>query len=94
MLNKKDIKILSTVTDIMIMGSDNIVATSIIEEPLFFNSANSDGLQVADASAYCTNRHLNKFNDFDDYWKIIVKKMQKSPSGSINGYGLTIYPKR
>ena len=66
---------------------------NIVEEPDFYDSSQRKVLQVADAIAYCTNRYLGKNSNFDAYWEHITKKAQRSSSGRINGYGLTVFPK-
>lgn len=66
---------------------------NIVEEPLFVDSHLRKGLQIADAIVYCVNSHLNHNSEFDDYWNLIQSRMHRKISGSIVGYGLTIFPK-
>lgn len=92
-LNKKDGKILSEINNIRHHGTNWQSIKNIVEEPLFYDSLLRKGLQIADAVVYCTNRHLNKKSDFDNYWDLLYPKIQKSPLESIWGYGLTVFPK-
>lgn len=59
----------------------------------FLSSAESDGLQVADAIAYGTTGYLNKTPGFEDYYKIIFQKAQKRHNGMPDGYGMSVFPK-
>ena len=64
-----------------------------MEEPLFYDSSALEGLQVADAVAYYTNRHINGHSDFDQYWDLIYPKIHRF-KGSIDGYGLAVFPRQ
>jgi len=68
-------------------------AKDIIEEVLLLDSSTRKGLQIADAIAYCTTKHLTNQTDFNQSWNIIEPKFRRSTSGNINGYGLIIFPK-
>jgi len=63
----------------------------ILGEPIFVNSDAIEGIQVADAVSYCTNRYLEKKSQFTDYWKMITKIML-SKDGKTFGHGLNIFP--
>lgn len=66
---------------------------NVAEEPLFLDSKYSEGLQLADAISYCTLRHLNGYEKFDNYWKIVYSKLRRNSEGTItDGYGLKIFP--
>ena len=92
-LNKKDCVIRNQINYIRHHGTNWQNVRNIVEEPLFYDSPGRKGLQIADAVAYCTNRHLNKNNDFDLYWKLLYPRIQKNPNDGISGYGLTVFPK-
>ena len=85
--------ILSYINHIRHHGTNWQSVRNIVEEPLFYDSFVRKGLQIADAVAYCTNRYLNKNNDFDSYWKLLYPKIQKNASGTTMGYGLTVFPR-
>ena len=93
-LNTKDTKILKIINKIRKNGTRwQAPAKSIVEEPAFLSSHIRIGLQIADAVAYCANRHVNNNSDFDSFWKIIYSKLRSSSIGVVTGYGYRIYPK-
>ena len=92
-LNAKDNKILDAVNKIRKHGTNWQSIKNIAEEPYFIDSHLRKGLQVADAVVYCVNRHMNQHKMFDDYWDMILPKMHSKHSGSITGFGLTVFPK-
>lgn len=92
-LNAKDRKILDLINVIRMHGTGWQSIQHIVEGPLFLDSSESGGLQIADAIAYCTANHIKKNSDFDPYWDLICTKAQKNPRGTINGYGLYHFPK-
>ena len=51
----------------------------LTEPPLFLESSECLGLQVADIIAYGTNMHLKEIPEFDRHWQIIHQKTQKHP---------------
>ena len=67
-------------------------AISIVEEPDFIASHLRKGLQVADAVAYCVNRKINSYSDFDIFWDKIYPKFRTDSNGDTAGYGFKIYP--
>ena len=91
-LNAKDRKILDFINKIRRYGTGWQLIRHIVEEPLFLDSSESAGLQIADAVAYCTASHIKKNCDFDSYWNLICEKAQKSSNNDINGYGLYCFP--
>lgn len=64
---------------------------NIIGEPLFTTSHGTEGIQVADAIAYVTSKHLAKNNHFKQYW-VTIEKLSYSKEGKLMGYGLIIFP--
>ena len=64
---------------------------NIVGEPLFATSHGTEGIQVADAIAYCTAKHLAKNDHFKQYWKMI-EGLSHAKDGKILGYGLIIFP--
>ena len=69
-------------------------AISIVEEPDFIASHLRKGLQVADAVAYCINRKINSYSDFDIFWDKIYPKFRTDSNGDTAGYGFKIYPEQ
>jgi hypothetical protein len=64
---------------------------NIVEEPIFVESQIREGIQLADACAYCTVRYLNGSKQFLSYWDVVESKLRRSKSGIIPGYGLKIF---
>ena len=64
---------------------------NIVGEPVFATSHGTEGIQIADAVAYCTTKHLAKNNHFGQYWKII-EKLSHAKDGKLLGYGLIVFP--
>lgn len=91
-LNKRDCDILQIVNAIRKYGTGWQTISHIVEEPLFYNSSMRKGLQVADAIAYCTNRHLAGYSDFEPYWNVIQSKLRCNELGKTDGYGFRIFP--
>jgi hypothetical protein len=60
--------------------------------PTFQNSESSEGIQVADAVAFCTIKHMRKHNRFIPYWSNITKRMRSDGSGRFEGYGFKEFP--
>lgn len=73
-------------------GSNFQKIKHILEEPLFVDSSLHEGIQLADASAYCTLRYLHGYQKFEPYWKIIHKKLRKNSQGIATGYGFKLFP--
>jgi hypothetical protein len=65
---------------------------NIVEEPIFIDSKIREAIQIADACAYCTLKHLNAYVKFKRYWEIVHNKMRKGPNGNILGYGFKVFP--
>lgn len=86
-------KIIQIVNQLRRNGSPYQRINNIVEEPIFYASHQRKGLQLADAVAYCTQRHLNHLVDFDVYWDIIKEKLWRDGSGNFDGYGLKIFPR-
>lgn len=53
---------------------------------------NSAGLQIADLVARPIGTHLLKPDQSNRAWDRILERMPKSPSGSVKGWGLKVYP--
>ncbi len=64
----------------------------IIQEPTFVNSAGVEGVQVADAIAYCTFRNKTGSTKFKPYWDKIYDKFRKGSDGRVSGYGIKEFP--
>ena len=73
-------------------GSNTQQIDNIVEEPMFISSEVSEQIQIADASAYCTMKLLNKSPFFMRYWSIIYNKLRKGRNGDPIGYGLKTFP--
>ena len=73
-------------------GTNYSSLNHIKQEPLFVDSQSAQGIQVADAVAYCTMKHLTKYKKFEPYWNIVYSKLRKNSSGKVSGYGLKIWP--
>jgi hypothetical protein len=73
-------------------GSNTQQIDNIVDEPMFISSAVSEQIQIADASAYCTMKHLNNAPIFTGYWNIIYSKLRRGQNGNPIGYGLKIFP--
>lgn len=80
------------INDLRKNGSYYQTIRHIVEEPQFLDSHKRRGLQLADATAYCTVRHLTQSTKFEPYWNIVEKKLRRSAGGQIHGYGLKIFP--
>lgn len=65
---------------------------NIICQPCYAHSGASDGIQIADAVAYCTVKRLNGNKKFPPaFWDLINNKFY-SNDGKILGYGLNVFP--
>jgi hypothetical protein len=53
---------------------------------------NSTGLQLADLTARPIGRFVMNPDQANRAYAIIEKKLDRAPSGSVDGYGLKIYP--
>jgi hypothetical protein len=56
-------------------GSHIQPVENIVEEPIFVDSQIREGIQIADACAYCTIMYLNNSEKFLQYWEIIESKL-------------------
>ena len=52
-----------------------------------------EGIQVADAIAYCTYLHKINSTEFKPYWEKIYDKFRKGENGTIRGFGIKEFPK-
>ena len=64
----------------------------IVEEPIFIESDLREGIQIADACAYCTLKHLTGYDKFKPYWNIVSQKLRKGKNEVTEGYGFKIFP--
>lgn len=93
-LNSLDTRVLKIINKVRKRGTRwQSAATSIVEEPLFLPSHCRKGIQIADAVAYCSTRHVNGHTNFEVYWKVISSKLRTGPNGQVIGYGYRIYPR-
>ena len=73
----KDRRLLDFINKIRRYGTGWQPIRHIVEEPLFLDSSESAGLQIADAVAYCITNTIKENCDFDSYWNMIYEKAQK-----------------
>lgn len=73
-------------------GSNYRKINHLIEEPIFIDSKIREGIQIADATAYCSFRYLVGAVKFEPYWDIVRNKLRKGPGGTITGYGFKVFP--
>lgn len=64
----------------------------IIKDPIFVNSAGVEGIQIADAIAYCTFKHKTGTEKFNPYWNKIYNKFRKGEQNKVNGFGIKEFP--
>ena len=53
--------IINIINDLRASGTDYIKVTHLVEEPIFIESKLREGIQLADASAYCTLKYLSGY---------------------------------
>ncbi len=82
------------VNELRIKGSYWQAVNHIIQDPTFVNSATVDGVQIADAIAYCTYRHKACSLRFDPYWNKIYDKFRKGKNNVVKGYGIKEFPEK
>ena len=92
-LNIKDQKILDVINILRRVKSYGSTIQNVVEQPFFLLSATCRGLQVTDAIAYSTNRYLNESQEFDKYWHNVSQKIQRREDDTIEGCGLSLFPK-
>jgi hypothetical protein len=85
-------EIWKTVRTLRKFGSNYCEINHLIEEPIFIDSKIREGIQIADASAYCSFRHLMESVKFQPYWDIVRTKLRKGPGGLVTGYGFKVFP--
>jgi len=64
----------------------------IIKVPTFVNSAAVEGVQVADAIAYCTFRYKTGSTKFEPYWNKIYGKFRTGEYNMVKGFGVKEFP--
>jgi hypothetical protein len=85
-------EITNVVSRLRRFGSNFQAIDTLAEEPIFIDSHLREGIQVADACAYATLKHLNGHEKFEKYWEVVRDKLRASPGGNVNGYGLKVFP--
>ena len=68
--------------------------TRINTDPVFIDSASAEGIQIADAIAYCTFSHKSNSAKFESYWKMIYHKFRRDRHGHVNDYGIKEFPNK
>jgi len=63
-----------------------------IDHPVFVESSAVEGVQIADAIAYCSFMYKQNHQPFSDYWNLIYPKFRTSNFGTVSGYGLKEFP--
>jgi len=66
----------------------------VIQDPTFVNSAAVEGVQVADAIAYCTFRYQTGSTKFQKYWNKVYNKFRTGEFGVVKGYGVKEFPEK
>jgi Protein of unknown function (DUF3800) len=74
------------------IGTNFCEINHLVEEPMFIDSSIREGIQMADAAAYCTIKHLTNYVKFSSYWDILASKIRRGPTGQIEGYGFKVFP--
>lgn len=64
---------------------------NIVGDPMFLVSNGAEGIQIADAVAYCTAKYLGGNGHFQKYWTQLQSKLH-SKNGKYLGYGLIVFP--
>ncbi len=92
-MKKPDKEIYDLIQCLRKNGTNYHQVQHIIEQPLFINSLESIGLQLADSIAYCVYKKFSgsNFEDFHDRC-IWPKYRGDIYSNEHNGYGLKIFP--
>jgi Protein of unknown function (DUF3800) len=49
----------------------------LVEEPIFIKSDFREAIQIADACAYCTLKHLTGYDKFKPFWPTVEGKLRK-----------------
>ena len=68
--------------------------TRINTDLVFIDSASAEGIQIADAIAYCTFSHKSNSAKFESYWKMIYHKFRRDRHGHVNDYGIKEFPNK
>ncbi|MBI1662107.1 MAG: DUF3800 domain-containing protein [Nitrosopumilus sp.] len=63
-----------------------------IDHRVFVESSAVEGIQIADAVAYCSFMYKQNHTPFANYWNMIYPKFRKSDFGTVSGYGLKEFP--
>lgn len=80
------------VKDLQRNGSKYASMKYITKEPTFLNSLSSEGIQVADAIAYCTSKRLRRHPLFVPHWEKIIPTLWTSKVLSYGGSGYKEFP--
>lgn len=89
--NKQQLDILKIINELRKHGTRYDKCDRIMKEPIFVDSSAVEGIQVADAIAYCTFRRNTE--KFKPYWNKIYGKFRKN-NDMVESYGIKEYPKR
>lgn len=88
-----DSEIRNIITKIQKNGSNVHTVKHILEQPLFLDSRESIGLQIADSIAYCLVKNFNGSNFEDFYETYVLSKYRRNiNTDEIIGYGLKVFP--
>ena len=63
-----------------------------VTQPVFVNSADVCGIQVADAFAYCALKRKTSPDPFSRYWEVVCGKLLRGRNGGMRGYGYKKHP--
>ena len=84
--------ILNIISDLK-KNDTNFQRKTCIDNAVFVDSAAAEGIQIADAVAYCSSMHVNDRKEYNRYWDLIYPKFWQSPQGIIDDYGWKEFPK-
>jgi len=82
------------VKDLQRNGSKYASMKYVTKDPIFLNSLSSEGIQVADAIAYCTYKKLRNNHHFIPHWERILPTFWTSKVLSYGGSGYKEFPLR
>jgi hypothetical protein len=75
------------------LAPTNLQGSDYAFEPVFASKGtNSTGLQLADLIARPIGRHVLKPNQLNRAYEIIEKKLRRSPTGDVKGWGPEAFP--
>ncbi len=83
--------IFDVIDDVRKNGTD-FQRRACIDNIQFVDSSGVEGIQIADAVAYCSLMHAKNNNAFEDYWNLIKSKIRQSSDGHTKSYGWKEFP--